>query len=117
MDIETEVQLERDPLRGALFENLIISELMKRRFNQGLDSNLYYYRDRHGYEIDIIAGTRDSLELYEIKSAQTFTKDFLKNLRYINKLMDSRIKSLTLVYDGKEEGTIGNVRLVPFRRL
>jgi len=117
LDIETEVQLDRDPLRGALFENLIISELMKRRFNQGLDSNLYYYRDRHGYEIDIIAGTRDSLELYEIKSAQTFTKDFLKNLRYINKLMDSRIKSLTLVYDGKEEGTIGNVRLVPFRRL
>jgi len=117
LDIETEVQLDRDPLRGALFENLIISELMKRRFNQGLDSNLYYYRDRHGYEIDIVAGTRDSLEMYEIKSAQTFTKDFLKNLRYINKLMDRRIKSMTLVYDGKEEGTITNVRLVPFRRL
>ena len=59
----------------------------------------------------------NSLKLYKIKSAQTFTKDFLKNLRYINKLMDSRIKSLTLVYDGKEKGTIGNVRLVPFRRL
>lgn len=117
LDIETEVQLDRDPLRGALFENMIISELMKRRFNQGLDSNLYYYRDRHGYEIDIIGGTRDSLELYEIKSGQTFTKDFLKNLRYINKLMDRRIKSLTLVYDGNEEETIENVRLVPFRRL
>jgi predicted AAA+ superfamily ATPase len=117
LDIETEVQLNRDPLRGALFENLIISELMKRRYNQGLDSNLYYYRDRHGNEIDIIAGTRDLLELFEIKSAQTFTKDFLKNLRYMNKLLDRRIKSLTLVYDGKEEGMIENIRLVPFRRL
>ena len=41
LGIETEVQLDRDPLRGALFENLIISEMMQRRFNQGLDSNLY----------------------------------------------------------------------------
>jgi predicted AAA+ superfamily ATPase len=58
-----------------------------------------------------------SLKLYEIKSAQTFTKDFLKNLRYINKLLDSRIKSLTPVYDEKEDGTIENVRLVPFCKL
>jgi predicted AAA+ superfamily ATPase len=117
LDIESEVQLDRDPLRGALFENLIISELLKRRFNRGLDSNLYYYRDRHGYEIDVIAGIRDSLELYEIKSSQTFTGDFLKNLRYINKLLGDRIKSSSLVYDGKEEGTIENVRLIPFRKL
>jgi predicted AAA+ superfamily ATPase len=117
LDIESEVQLDRDPLRGALFENLIISELLKRRFNRGLDSNLYYYRDRHGYEIDVIAGIRDSLELYEIKSSQTFTGDFLKKLRYINKLLGDRIKSSSLVYDGKEEGTIENVRLIPFRKL
>lgn len=115
LDIESEIQLERDPLRGALFENLIISELMKRRFNKGLDSNLYYYRDRHGYEIDIIAGLRDSLELFEIKSSQTFTRDFLKNLKYIHKLLGARIKSSTLVYDGIEEGIIEKIRLVPYR--
>lgn len=117
LDIETEIQLDRDPLRGALFENLIISELLKRRFNRGLDSNLYYYRDRHGYEIDVIAGIRDSLELYEIKSSQTFTVDFVRNIKYIKRLMGDRIKSSTLIYDGKEEGTVDNVHLVPFREL
>ena len=117
LDIETEIQLDRDPLRGALFENLIISELLKRRFNRGLDSNLYYYRDRHGYEIDVIAGIRDSLELYEIKSSQTFTVDFFRNIKYIKKLLGNRIKSSSLIYDGKEEGTVENVHLVPFREL
>lgn len=117
LDIETESQLDRDPLRGTLFENLIISELLKRRFNRGLDSNLYYYRDRHGFEIDTIAGIRDSLELYEIKSSQTFTVDFLRNIKYIKKLLGDRIRSSSLIYDGKESGTVENVHLLPFREL
>jgi predicted AAA+ superfamily ATPase len=117
LDIETKIQLDRDPLRGALFENLIISELLKRRYNRGMDSNLYYYRDRHGFEIDVIAGVRDSLVLFEIKSSQTFTEDFLKNLKYIHKLLGARIKSSTLVYDGMDEGMIEKIRLVPFRMI
>ena len=47
LDIENSSQLNRDPLRGALFENLVILELMKYRLNQGKEPNLYFYRDNH----------------------------------------------------------------------
>ncbi len=47
-------QIEFHPMRGALFETLVVSELLKRRFHQGLTSNLFFWQDRHGREVDIL---------------------------------------------------------------
>lgn len=55
LDIETREQIDRDPLRGALFENMIVLELMKTRYNQGNNPNLYYFRDQNRYEAGIQA--------------------------------------------------------------
>lgn len=55
LGLEKENQLETHYLKGALFENLIVLEIFKRRLNQGLPANLYFWRDRTGHEVDLLA--------------------------------------------------------------
>ncbi len=74
--------------RGALFENLMISELLKNRLHVGQKSNLYYWRDHTGHEIDVVIDQGLKLLAVEIKSGKTITTDFLKGLRYWQKLTD-----------------------------
>ena len=50
LDIETPKQLELDKMRGAIFENMVVMECLKHRFNQGKEGNVYFYRDRNGQD-------------------------------------------------------------------
>ncbi|MDX2285799.1 MAG: ATP-binding protein [Bacteroidia bacterium] len=70
------------PLRGALFENFILNELLKNRLNQGLRSNLYFWRDQGGHELDVLIDEGDQVIPVEIKSGQTVHQDFFKGLQY-----------------------------------
>jgi len=117
LGIEDPIQLERDPLRGAIFENMMIMELIKRRFNQGLDPNLYFYRDSHHFEIDAIQKKGNELIPYEIKSAQTFHPGFLKGLNRFKKLFRERVTDMYLIYDGEMQSIIQDVHLLNFRSL
>ena len=72
--------------RGALFENLVINELLKNRFNAAQRSNLYYFRDSSGYEIDVIINDGTELKAIEIKSGATVSGDYFKNLHFWKKL-------------------------------
>ncbi len=117
LGIEDPRQLTRDPLRGALFENMVIIELVKQRFNMGFDPNMYFYRDSHHFEIDIIQKKGNELIPFEIKSAQTFHPGFLKGLYRFKKLFNERVRDMFLVYDGEAQSTIQNVRLMNFRSL
>ncbi|MCD4745978.1 MAG: ATP-binding protein [Bacteroidales bacterium] len=72
LGIEDARQISRDPLRGALFENLVLMELVKYRFNTGFDHNLFFYRDSHQNEVDVVFKKARQLYPVEIKSAQTF---------------------------------------------
>jgi len=80
IDIETTVQMSRDPLRGHLVENLVVLELVKTRLNQGLDPNLYFFRDNHKNEVDLLYKKAHELIPIEIKSAKSFDRTFLKGL-------------------------------------
>ncbi len=117
LSIEEPFQLERDPLRGAVFENMIVMELIKRRFNRGLDSNLYFFRDNHNFEIDIVQKNGNELIPYEIKSAQTFHPGFLKGLKKFRKLFGDRVTNMFLIYDGEMQSVLENVHLLNFRNL
>jgi len=81
LGIENERQVFRDPLRGNLFENLVVAEFLKYRFNRGLKSNLYFYRDGRGLEIDLIYEIGRNILPVEIKSGATISEDFFKNIR------------------------------------
>lgn len=74
--------LESHPLRGAIFECFIVSEMVKQRTNKGLPINLFYWRDKTGHEIDVIIDEAGKLLPIEIKSAKTYNDGFIKNLSY-----------------------------------
>lgn len=79
-------QLLCHPLYGSIFENWVISERLKKRLHHGEESNLYFWRDQKGHEIDLLSDEGTFLHPTEIKSSMTFHPDFLKNLHYFNKL-------------------------------
>jgi uncharacterized protein len=72
-------------LRGSLFENFVITELMKHAYNQGRDPRLYFFRDKAGHEVDCILQKAAEFIPIEIKSAKTIAKDFFAGLEYWNK--------------------------------
>lgn len=103
LGIENTEQLSRDPLRGHLIENLVILELMKDRLNKGLDPQLYYFRDTHGHEVDVIFQSGRQLIPIEIKASKTFNKDFLKNIEFFKNLTNERCGIGALIYTGNQE--------------
>lgn len=117
LDIENTTQLERDPLRGNLFENFVILELMKYRFNRGKDPNLYFYRDKHKNEVDVIIKTGNNLIPIEIKSAETFSKSFLKTLKLFKQTAQGRVPKGYVVYSGSTEQQLGEFELINYHHL
>lgn len=96
-------QMSRDPLRGALFENMVVMEMVKQRYNSGLDHNLSFFRDSHHNEVDIVSTHGRKLTPVEIKSSQTFNPDFMKGLDYFKSLFSERVENDFLIYDGSIE--------------
>lgn len=114
LGIENSTQLERDPLRGNLFENLIFLELVKSRLNHGRDTQLYYVRDAHNHEIDFLFQAGRDLVAIEVKSSSTFNKSFLDNLLYYRQIFKERMKKSYIIYGGREEITINETTLLPY---
>ena len=102
LGIENAKQLETHPLRGAIFENLVVSEFVKSRFNEGKLPNFYFYRDSHGTEIDLVQTVANDLHFYEIKSSQTFNTHFFDNIDRVSKIFGNRVTKSAVIYDGKE---------------
>ncbi|HUX94303.1 MAG TPA: ATP-binding protein [Bacteroidales bacterium] len=75
-------QLELHPLFGSIFENLIVSELVKRSYNRTQKSNFYFWRDNTGHEIDILIDNAGVLFPVEIKSGKTISSEFFKGLLF-----------------------------------
>ncbi|MBN2479561.1 MAG: ATP-binding protein [Parachlamydiales bacterium] len=101
LELEKESQVMNHYLKGNLFESLIISDLLKQRYNKGLTSNLSFYRDRIGHEIDCIFHKGNELIPIEIKISQTFNTEYLTEIRYWQKIMKSTQKGL-VVYGGED---------------
>lgn len=74
-------QVERDPLRGALFENLVVMEALKDRFNAGESGELYFYRDSGGNEVDLLVPDGRRFRAIEIKAGATVNPDYFRGLR------------------------------------
>lgn len=102
LNIQNEEQMSIHPARGQLFETWVIAELMKYRYNQALASNLYFWRDHKGHEIDILLEQANILAPIEIKSGQTVAGDFFKSLKKFQSLAGDEAARGTLVYGGKQ---------------
>lgn len=102
LGIENPDQLMTHPLRGAIFENLVVTEMMKEKFNSGKRPKLFFYRENSGREVDIVEENGLNLNIYEVKASKTFSKDFRKNLDYLKKTLSNiTIADEIVVYDGE----------------
>lgn len=101
LGIREPYQLVSHPLRGAIFENFVIAELLKEQINKGDTNDLYFYREEKGHEVDVLKVKGEDIHLYEIKSSKTFNSDFTKNLKYLSELLGENVKSAQVVYDGE----------------
>lgn len=101
-DIGDKQHLSHHPLRGGLFESFVITEMLKARFNRGESSNLYFWRDKNGHEIDCFIEDRGGPVLVEVKSGRTVTEDFFDNLRYYQKLSGVKPGNSFVVYGGDQ---------------
>ena len=100
--IEDKQHLLHHSLRGPLFESFVISDLLKMRFNKGEGSNLYFWRDKNGHEIDCLVERPGGPVLIEIKSGKTVTEDFFNDLRYYQKLAGIRSGDSYIIYGGDQ---------------
>ncbi len=114
--IERVDQVTRDPLVGSLFENLVVLEALKIRYNQGLVPNLYFYRDSNGNEVDILATSGSQLVGIEIKSSSTYHRSFKKGLNHFSENA-SPLVGKYLVYAGQEQDFSDGVKALPFDRV
>lgn len=85
LGIHSEAVLSRHPAYGALFENWIITEIRKNRYNQGLSGGMYYFRDSAGNEVDLILEKQDKILAIEIKSAKKIQSEMFNGIRYWQK--------------------------------
>ncbi len=100
LGIKNPEQISMHPMRGPLFENLVISEFIKHKNNHGKAFELYFWRDNTGHEIDLLVDNGTTLEAIEIKSGKTVTSDYFKNLMFWEKLSGN--KRGNIIYNGNE---------------
>ena len=117
LDIESPRQLELDKMRGAIFENMIVMECLKHRANQGKEGNVFFYRDNHQNEVDILVKEEGQLYAIEVKSAMTYQATFEKTLRKLPEWTGTPIARMAVVYTGDFENTAGEVWLLNYKHL
>lgn len=117
LDIHNKEQLARDPLRGNLVENFVISEFIKHRTNSGLEPDSYFYRDSNQHEVDLLIKSGNELIPIEIKSSKTFHPDFLKGLNYFKNIAPERCNRGYLIYAGDREQTIQDFFVAHFSHI
>jgi predicted AAA+ superfamily ATPase len=103
LGIKNENEVVNSHFRGALFENHVIGECFKNKFNSGSQVNYFYWRDNKGVEIDLLIESGRKLLPVEIKSAQTYREDFLTNMHKWNDYAGQ--KGGLLLYDGPQSFT------------
>jgi predicted AAA+ superfamily ATPase len=94
-------QVSRDPLWGGLFENFIVMEALKARLNAGYTSEMYFYRDSDGNEVDLLIPAATGLQAVEIKAGATVNADYFKGLRAFTRHHPRALVAGSVVYGGE----------------
>ncbi len=115
LGIETPKQIMRDPAFGQLFENLVVIEALKARYNQGKQPNLYFFRDNNRHEIDLIFKKGRALHPVEIKAAMTWNFDFLKGIKHFQQIASDAEKG-TVIYSGEMQTKLETAEVLHFKR-
>ena len=114
-------QLRTHPLRGALFESWVASELVKQAAHGGLRRDLFHYRDTNGLEVDLVSGSGREVLLTEVKSGATVASDFTHAIERLAdglRMRDTDMAITThVVYGGSTRQTRGRTQIVPWHEI
>ncbi len=102
-----------DRFRGPLFENLVITEALKHRYNQASDNNLSYYRDKNRIECDLIYERANRNAAIEIKSGTNVSVRWFDALKKISR-DDDEIGPTAVVYGDNELSEHSRGSVIPF---
>ena len=103
LGIQDKEQLNTHPMKGALFENYVIGELLKENANNNVPDNLYFWRDKTGNEIDCVIDQYPNVKLIEMKSGKTITQEFFGGFKYWNHIKNAPKTLNYLIYGGLEK--------------
>ena len=95
-------QISSNPIKGNLFENMIIAEMVKKNYHNNLMQEFWFWRDSQGKEVDLIVQDDYLFNVFEVKSTTTIMPDLFKGLEYFESLAKDLVKTKTLVYAGLE---------------
>ena len=115
--VQSADQLNTHPLRGPLFENLVVMEALKFRLNRGLRDNLYFYRDSDAAEVDLILEFSKGFYPVEIKSGVTVNADYFKGLKHLSKIVGRAPNAGALVYGGDANWIQAQTQIVGFEQV
>ncbi len=114
LEIDSPESMNRDKMRGYLFENMIIMNFLKDRLNRGLEGGLYFYRDSNGNEVDLLVKSGSQYGCFEIKSSATFHPDFTKGLKYFYKYFPDYVKESAVIYSGQTMAGLDGIQVLGF---
>ena len=117
LDIESPRQLVRDKMRGAIFENYVVMEIIKNRYNRGLLNGVYFYRDSNQNEVDILLKEEGEITAIEVKSSMTYHTSFEETISKLSEWINTPIINKLIIYTGDFENTSGNIKLLNYKNL
>lgn len=117
LGIRSEDVLTLHPLRGALFENWVVGEFIKARYNRGQPADLHFWRDNNGLEADLIFEQGEHLQMVEIKSGQTITSDTIRAGQRAIRMAKDEALAPWLIYGGDETYERSGVKIFGWREI
>lgn len=117
LDIESPRQLERDKMRGAIFENYVVMEVIKHRYNRGLLDGVFFYRDSNQNEVDILLKEEGEITAIEVKSSMTYHSSFADSLNKLSDWIKTPVVRKIIVYTGNFENTASDIKLINYKNL
>ena len=113
LGIRSPEQAARDPLVGAIFENLVVGEIIRAQANKGIRPEVYFFRDSNGVEVDLLIPKGSGFDAVEIKSAATYRRNLLKSLNRIESLTPE-VASRYLIYRGERRIFSNGIKALPY---
>ena len=115
--IDSAQTLATHAMRGAVFESWVVAETLKHRWNQGLPADIYFWRDNHGTEIDLLFEYGGRLHAVEIKSGATFSPDWLQACQRWQRYAGAVAAAPVLVYGGRDSYMVNGVHVMAWHKL
>ncbi len=105
------------PMWGNVFENMIVSELVKQNHHSGLLRDYYFWRDSKGNEVDLLYAEGQSLTTYEIKSSKTIQEKMFSGLKYFNTVAGGKVTNQFLIYGGNTTQKRTDFQVLPWEKV